>query len=80
MSDEQLWKDEAVRKLNEAKAEIYHLTTERDEWHLRTEQAETEVTRLRKAFKEYVRVTTPLLGDSKALAAAIAALKPDTGE
>jgi chromosome segregation ATPase len=39
-----------------------------------------EIGRLRKVFGEYVRVTTPLLSDSKALAAAVNALKPDTGE
>jgi len=64
-------------KMSDLSAEV---RSEINHWKGRAEKAEAEIARLRKAFKEYVRVTTPLLGDSKALAAAIAALKPDTGE
>jgi len=55
---------------DELKDEIYHLTTERDEWHLRCEKAQAEILRLRKVLV--------LLED--AIEEALADPRPDTGE
>jgi hypothetical protein len=60
----------AMDELDAAKAEIYHLTTERDEWHRRAEKAEAEIARLRYILaNQGYRTSDPNF-----------LLKPDTGE
>jgi len=74
------WKGQAMTKeerFDRQSDEIYHLTTERDEWHLRCELAQAEIARLRDGIDK-VR-----LGDFERvyeMRQALRALKPDTGE
>jgi hypothetical protein len=59
---------------------LARVTHERDVWQSKAKYYGSEMGRLREAFEKYLRVTRPLLDDTKAWAEAHAALKPNTGE